>query len=90
MLEPLHLLTYEYVEDMTERRAPHRDAHLALIQRYQADDRLVIAGGVGVPVHGGLLAFREAADADAFAAEDPYEAAGLIVSSRVEPWAVVT
>jgi len=90
MSELLHLLVYEYVEDMTERRAPHRDAHLALIQRYRADDRLVIAGGIGVPVHGGLLAFREATDADAFAAEDPYKAAGLIVSSRVEPWAVVT
>jgi len=86
----LHLLVYEYVEDMTARRAPHRDAHLALIRRYQADDRLVIAGGIGVPVHGGLLAFREAADAEAFATEDPYKAAGLIVSSRVEPWAVVT
>jgi uncharacterized protein len=90
MSELLHLLVYEYVEDMTARRAPHRDAHLALIRRYQADDRLAIAGGIGVPVHGGLLAFREAADAEAFAAEDPYKAAGLIVSSRVEPWAVVT
>ena len=90
MSELLHLLVYEYVEDMTERRAPHRDAHLELIRRYQADGRLAITGGVGVPVHGGLLAFREAADAEAFAAEDPYKAAGLIVSSRVEPWAVVT
>jgi uncharacterized protein YciI len=90
MSELLHLLVYEYVEDMTTRRAPHRDAHLALIQRYRADDRLVIAGGIGVPVHGGLLAFREASDAEAFAADDPYKAAGLIVSSRVEPWAVVT
>jgi uncharacterized protein YciI len=90
MSELLHLLVYDYVENMTERRAPHREAHLALIQRYRADDRLVIAGGVGVPVHGGLLAFREAADAEAFVAEDPYKAAGLIVSSRVEPWAVVT
>lgn len=90
MSELLHLLVYEYVEDMAERRAPHRDAHLDLIRRYQAEDRLVIAGGIGVPVHGGLLAFREAPDADAFAAEDPYAAAGLIVSSRVEPWAVVT
>jgi len=90
MSELLHLLVYEYVEDMTERRAPHRDAHLALIRRYRADDRCVIAGGIGVPVHGGMIAFREAADAEAFAAEDPYKAAGLIVSSRVEPWAVVT
>jgi uncharacterized protein YciI len=86
----LHLLVYEYVEDMTERRAPHREAHLALIQRYHADDRLVIGGAIGVPVHGGLLAFREASDAEAFAAEDPYKAAGLITSSRIEPWAVVT
>jgi uncharacterized protein YciI len=90
MPELLHLLVYEYVEDMAERRAPHRDGHLALIQRYRSEDRLAIAGGIGVPVHGGLLAFREAADAEAFAAEDPYKAAGLIVSSRVEPWAIVT
>lgn len=90
MPELLHLLVYEYVEDMAERRAPHRDAHLALIQCYKADDRLVIGGATGVPPSGGLIAFREAADAEAFAAEDPYKAAGLIVSSRVEPWAVVT
>jgi uncharacterized protein YciI len=90
MPELLHLLVYEYVEDMAERRAPHRDAHLALIREHRQDGRLVIGGAIGVPVHGGLLAFREAADAEAFAADDPYKAAGLIVSSRVEPWAVVT
>jgi uncharacterized protein YciI len=90
MSELLHLLVYEYVEDMTTRRTPYREAHLELIRRYHADGRLVIAGGIGVPVHGGLLAFRDAADAEAFAAEDLYKAAGLIVSSRIEPWAVVT
>lgn len=90
MSELLHLLVYEYVEDMTERRGPYRDAHLALIREYHADGRLVIAGATGVPVRGGLLAFREAADAEAFAAADPYGTAGLIVSSRVEPWTVVT
>jgi len=90
MSELLHLLVYEYVEEMTERRAPYRDAHLELIRAYQADGRLVIAGGIGVPVHGGLIAFRDAADAEAFADEDPYKSAGLITSSRVEPWAVVT
>jgi uncharacterized protein len=90
MSELLHLLIYEYVPDMAERRAPHREAHLELIRAYHADGRLAIAGGVGVPVHGGLLAFREAVDAEAFAAADPYVEAGLVVSSRVEPWAVVT
>ena len=90
MSELLHLLVYDYVEDMTERRAPHREAHLELIRRYQADGRLAIAGALGVPPRGGLLAFRDPADAEAFAAEDPYGAAGLVTSSRVEPWAVVT
>jgi len=90
MSELLHLLIYDYVENMTERRTPHREAHLELIRSFQRDDRLVIAGAFGVPVSGGLLAFRDAADAEAFAAADPYKAAGLIVSSRVEPWAIVT
>jgi uncharacterized protein len=90
MSELLHLLVYEYVEDIVERRAPHREGHLALIARLHEEDRLVIAGPIGIPPTGGLFAFREAADAEAFATEDPYKAAGLIVSSRVEPWAVVT
>ena len=90
MLNTLQLLTYEYVPAMAERRAPHREAHIALIERYHGDGRLVIAGGVGDPVHGGLLAFRTAADAEAFAAEDPYGPAGLVTSWRVEPWTVVT
>jgi uncharacterized protein YciI len=90
MSEFLHLLVYEYVEDMATRRAPHREGHLALVARYHDDGRLVIAGATGVPPSGGLFAFREAADAEAFASEDPYQAAGLITSSRVEPWSVVT
>ncbi|HZV75508.1 MAG TPA: YciI family protein [Conexibacter sp.] len=90
MSELLHLLVYEYVPDITERRAPHREGHLALIARYHESGRLVIASATGVPPSGGLFAFRDAADADAFAAEDPYTAAGLVTSSRVEPWTVVT
>jgi uncharacterized protein YciI len=90
MSEPLHLLIYEYVEDIVERRGPHRDAHVELIREYLADGRCVIAGALGAPIHGGLLAFREAADAEAFAAADSFMTAGLIVSSRVEPWALVT
>jgi uncharacterized protein YciI len=90
MSELLHLLHYAYVEQMVERRTPHREGHLALIRRYHDDGRLVIAGATGVPPTGGLFAFREAADAEAFAAEDPYTAAGLVTSQRIEPWAVVT
>jgi uncharacterized protein len=90
MPERLQVLRYEYVEDIVERRGEHREAHLAAIQRYKDDDRLVMAGAVGDPVHGGLLVFREAADAEAFAEADPYVRAGLVVERTVEPWNVVT
>jgi hypothetical protein len=90
MPERLQILRYEYVEDIAERRAEHRDAHLAAIKRYADDDRIVIAGAVGDPPHTGLIVFREAADAEAFAEADPYVRAGLVVRRTVEPWNVVT
>ena len=68
----------------------HRQAHLDLIAAYHGDGRIVMAGAVGDPPHSGLLVFRSAADAAAFADEDPYGAAGLVVKATVEPWTVVT
>ena len=90
MPERLQILRYEYVEDMAERRAPHRDAHLELIRRYHADGRVTIAGAVGDPPSSGLIVFREEADAQAFREEDPYVEAGLVTRWTVEPWTVVT
>jgi uncharacterized protein YciI len=88
--ETLHLLQYEYVADMAEKRAPHREGHLALIGEFHRGGRIVIAGAVGDPPHAGLFACRSAADAEAFREADPYGAAGLVVSSSIEPWTVVT
>lgn len=85
----LAALIYEYVEGMAERRAPHRDAHLALIEDYLADGRLLIAGALGDPPAGGLLVFTGPEAAGAFAEADPYGAAGLVTSARIEPWKVV-
>jgi uncharacterized protein YciI len=92
MAEPRlhHILFYDYVPDMAERRGPHRDAHLALIRRAHEDGRLVMAGALGDAPHGGALVLRERADAEAFVADDPYVAAGLVTQWRVEPWHVVT
>ena len=86
----LHVLFYEYVDDALERRQPVRPAHLELIERYHADGRLTMAGAYGDPPHGGLLVFRDAADAEAFAHADPYAEAGVVARWRVEPWTVVT
>lgn len=89
MPETLQLLRYEYVPDIGERRAPHREGHLELIGRFKDEDRLVIAGAVGDPPHSGLLAFRTREAAEAFVAEDPYNGAELVTSWTVEPWTVV-
>jgi uncharacterized protein YciI len=85
----LAALVYEYVEGMVELRAPHREGHLKLIEDFAADGRLVIAGALGDPPHGGLLVFREEAAAEAFAAADPYVEADLVSARRIEPWNVV-
>jgi uncharacterized protein len=90
--ERLQLLFYDYVEDIVERRGPHRDAHLAHIARWKDDGRVVMAGAIGDPPHGGVLAMRvdDPALVDEFVAEDPYNKAGLVSEWRVEPWMVVT
>jgi hypothetical protein len=88
--ETLQILQYEYVPDIAEKRQPHRQGHLDAIGRWHGEGRLVMAGAVGDPPHSGLLVFRDAADAEAFAKQDPYVEAGLVTSWRVEPWTVVT
>jgi uncharacterized protein len=92
MPESMQLLHYEYVADMAERRAPHREGHLAHIKRWHDDGRIVMAGAVGDPVKGGLIIFRstDPAEAEAFVGDDPYNAAGLVTRWWVEPWMVVT
>jgi hypothetical protein len=89
MAQNLPLLLYEYVEDIVERRAPHRAEHLELIGTWVADGRVVAGGATGDPPAGALIVFREGADPVAFTAVDPYVREGLVTSWRVEPWTVV-
>jgi uncharacterized protein YciI len=86
-----HLLLYDYVEDVVEKRAPHRERHLAYARRFKDDGRLVMAGAIGDPPHGAALVFRvdDPAEVEAFADGDPYVEAGLVTARRVEPWNVV-
>jgi uncharacterized protein YciI len=90
--ERLHVLHYDYVDDIVDRRGPHREAHLALIQQWHGDGRIVMAGAVGDPPTGGLFVLRvdDPTDVEAFVAADPYIDAGLVTAHRVEPWTVVT
>jgi hypothetical protein len=85
-----HVLLYEYVPDVVERRAPFRDAHLELVRGWSADRRLLMGGAVGDPPHGAMLVFAAPPEEiEAFVAADPYVGEGIVTGWRIEPWAVV-
>jgi uncharacterized protein YciI len=85
-------LFYDYVENIVERRAPHRPAHLELYRRWREEGRLVMGGAIGDPPHGALIVFDVggAAEVEEFAEADPYVLNGLVTGRRIEPWAVVS
>lgn len=87
---PYFALTYEVVDNYTERRTPFRGEHLQRARAAAARGELVMAGALGEPA-GALLVFRGAdkAVAEAFAATDPYVTNGLVRQWTVRPWTVV-
>lgn len=87
--ERRHILFYEYVADILERRGPLREAHLAEIRAAKEDGRILMAGPLGDPPHGAAIVFADPGAADAFAKADPYVTGGLVTSWRVEPWVLV-
>jgi len=91
MPQLLHLLYYDYGDDIVTRRAAHREAHLAYLADWHADGRLLLGGAVGNPPDRGVLVFaiEDPAAVEAFAAQDPYVVNGLVTAWRVEPWTEV-
>lgn len=87
----MYALFYHYVENMTERRAPFRERHLARLREWKADGRITEAGALGDPPHGALIVFdvEDPAEVERFAADDPYVLEGLVTARRIEPWALV-
>ncbi len=86
-----YLLLYDYVENAVERRAPFREAHLALAREALGRGELVMGGAFADPVDGALLLFRAQSPAvvEAFVAKDPYVASGLVTRWRIRAWTVV-
>ncbi|HLH65977.1 MAG TPA: YciI family protein [Solirubrobacteraceae bacterium] len=91
MAESALLLLYTYVDDMLERRGPHREEHLSRIAAERDAGHLVVAGAIGDPPTGAAIGFRgvDRAHVERFVAGDPYVRAGLVREWRVEPWALV-
>lgn len=83
-------LTYDVVDDFTNRRTPYRPQHLSLAREAQARGELVLAGALGEPA-GALLIFKadDRSTAEDFAKSDPYVTNGLVKKWAVRPWTVV-
>jgi uncharacterized protein len=89
MAEQRHVLFYEYVADILERRDPYRAEHLSAIRAAKEDGRILEAGPLGDPPHGAALVFADPTQAESFAQADPYVTNGLVTAWRVEPWTLV-
>ena len=89
MAQNLKLLFYDYVGDIVERRAPHRPAHLALIEEWVQAGRVLAGGATGDPPSGALIVFSQDGDPEEWVRRDPYVSEGLVTAWRVEPWTVV-
>jgi uncharacterized protein YciI len=79
------VVTYTYVPEITERRQPHRAAHLAHLERARDAERLVLAGATADPVDGAVLVVEADGPGEVFnwVANDPYARAGLIQAVSV-------
>lgn len=86
-----YLLFYDYIGNAVERRAPFREAHLALARDAHARGELVLAGALAEPVDGAVLVFRasDPSVVEAFVSRDPYVANGVVTRWRIRPWTVV-
>jgi uncharacterized protein YciI len=86
-----HLLLYDYVEDIAERRGPYREAHLGRIRAGQDEGRIVLAGALGDPPHGAAIVFKGAtrSEIEQFVSDDPYVEAELVTKWYIERWILV-
>jgi len=77
--------------DFVERRQPHREAHLARMQRLREEGKVVMGGAWADPADGALVIYRaeNLAEARRLVEEDPYFLAGLWPEVRLREWSVV-
>jgi uncharacterized protein YciI len=85
------LLFYDYVDNIFERRAPHRDLHLALVQEFVATNEIVFGGAFADPADGAMIVFNveNKTRVEEFVLKDPYVTNKLVTGWRIRQWAVV-
>lgn len=86
-----HVLQYEYVPDILEKRDPYRAEHLEGAKQMAAQHKLVMAGALADPVDGALFIFKGVSkdDIESFVQKDPYVVNGLVPKYSIRPYMVV-
>jgi uncharacterized protein YciI len=87
----LHVLQYDYVSNALEKRKPHRQAHLAFMDKHVKSGNVILGGAVDNPPTGGLIIFRNlsANDIEQVAQQDPYVTNGVVKKYTVKPYMAV-
>lgn len=88
----IYTVLYTYVENMLEKRVPHRPQHLALCQSLQDEGILLLGGALGNPPTDALLVLRARSAEEVeerLVSQDPYCKSGLVTSYKILPWTVV-
>jgi uncharacterized protein YciI len=85
------ILFYDYVDNVVERRAPFREAHLRLAKEWVARGELALGGAFADPVDSAAIVFKanDRARVEEFVQRDPYVANGIVTKWRIRPWTVV-
>jgi hypothetical protein len=78
------------VENVVERRAPYREAHLAYLRGLKAEGRVVLGGAFADPVDTALIIYRGAskADVEKMIENDPYMKNGIWPKVSIREWSV--
>ncbi|GMH43388.1 hypothetical protein BSKO_11310 [Bryopsis sp. KO-2023] len=85
-----HVLHYEYVPDILEKRGPYRAGHLGAAKEKLENGKLVMGGACGDPVDGALFIFKASTkqEIEEYVAADPYVQNGLVTKWSIKPYIV--
>ena len=86
-----YLLTYEVVDDYTERRTQYRTEHLQRCWEAVERGELILGGALANPADKSILLFKGESPevAEKFTRTDPYVLNGLVRKWTVREWTTV-
>ncbi len=87
----LYILQYDYVDNVLEKRAPYREAHLAVFGKQVQSGNVILGGAIDHPPTGAIMIFRNLTpdDIEQVVQQDPYVANGIVTKYTIKPYIAV-